>query len=101
MDPRPAPLMVTTRQLSALLGVSYPTIAEWVRKGRFPNAVKPVTTPRIWPPSPPRKPNGAPGYRWLIPLTDVESLLEQLYAGRPVPPSLYRGLRRVATSRVK
>ncbi len=80
--------MITTKKVQELLGergieVSYPTIAQWVREGRFSGAVRDETER---------------GPVWRIPLESVKSF-EPPKMGRPSKPDTERAIRKSAISR--
>jgi hypothetical protein len=81
-------MMITTKRVQELLeergiNVSYPTIAQWVREGRFSGAVRDETER---------------GPVWRIPLTSVKSF-EPPKMGRPPKPETEGGSGKRAISR--
>jgi excisionase family DNA binding protein len=56
---------LTTKEVAAHLGVSFQTVNEWCRKGRFSGAF-----------------GGSPGVAWRIPVTAIDGFVQPA-AGRP------------------
>jgi len=82
-DYRPSPLFVSIATLAAALGVAHTTVWEWVRSGR----VRAVSFhPQLhYSDDRPRKTDRS---YWRIELDSVYELLEEAYAGSPVPPAI-------------